>query len=169
MLKFYEVDQLSIPFPSSHKMTWRNCFRQISIPALWKMGRSSIERAAKELEEKINQILDQPLEKQTFENTAVAYHRAIKKFDAAERLIRSERLIVDQTPGKKELLDRCIQVKDQTFADRRLIDMFLSFAKKMNSEEQLSPFEWECVKGILHSVRQEQLPAEFSERVSLVH
>jgi len=134
----------------------------LSLPRTVESGISLLERATGDLQDRIRQIIDTPQEQRSFDNTIIAYHRAMKEFDSVERLFRSERLIPDQAKGKTELIDRCIAVKAGIFTDTRLIEAFLSFA------EQSTPTEVQttCVKKMIHSI--ENVPLELLDRLKRI-
>ncbi len=98
----------------------------------------------------------------------MAYHDLMTQFDAVERLIRSERLIHDKTPNKAELIELCMRRNDATFADQDLLGAFLDYADRMNQESLLSPVEWTCLNGILHSIKENGFPQEFAATLNRV-
>lgn len=118
----------------------------------------SIEKAQIDLMDDIDTLMAISDDERNFINTIMAYHRAMLAFDVAERMIRSERLLPDETPGKTELLQKCIETKNRVFSDPRLLRLFITYAEKMlSSSENLSPLQWEYLKGHVVSIRQEHL------------
>ncbi len=123
-----------------------------------------IERAYSDLKHDIDALLDISEDKRTFNNTIMAYHRTMLAFDTAERMIRSERLLPDETPGKMELLQKCVEIKNQVFSDPRLLRLFISYAEKMlSSSENLSSLQWEYLKGQIKSIQPQHLSIELGK------
>lgn len=129
-----------------------------NFPRTLEDGQAMLSRATLHLMGAMQKMTEIPAWKKTFGNTVMEYHTQMTVFDSIERLIRSERLIHDETPGKAELLQECLRVKDQIFSDPRISGMFLSFAEKM-PEERLSPLEWQYLKGVIHSMKGDAVPS----------
>jgi hypothetical protein len=142
--------------PTLASFNWDTVLSPQNFPRSLEDGKSLVSRATEDLKKRVQQIVDISDADRTFENTVMAYHDAMTAFDAAERLIRSERLIHDETPGKTELVGQCIQVKEHTFSDIRLQRVFLSFVERM----RLFPVEWGSLKGIIQSIAEKHLPSE---------
>jgi Endonuclease/Exonuclease/phosphatase family len=151
-------------FPTLTSFNWDTVLSPQNFPRSLEDGHQLVTRAVKQLGMGIQPLREIPHEKRTFENTVKAYHDAMIKFDAVERLIRSERLIDDKTEGKADLLAGCIQEKEKVFSDSSTLEMFISFAEKTHQENLLSPWEWESLKGIIHSIEEKHLSTAMKEK-----
>ncbi len=137
-----------------------------SLPRTIEAGKTMCEQSILKLQKGLQEIKSIPDEKRTFSNTFMAYHDLMVSFDAAERLIRSERLVPDrETEGKLALLDQSIKVKDETFKDVELLKVFISYAESLlKTTDRLSAVEWEYLKGFISSIQEENLPVELTSR-----
>jgi len=147
--------------PSLTSFDWNIVLGPENFPRTIQDGRKLVEKASNDLRNGIKALTDIPLQDRTFENTVMAYHDLMTDFDAVERLIRSERLISDQAEGKTELLAECIQEKEDTFSDVKLINAFISYAAKLHeTKSAISPAKWTSLKGIIYSIDSAHLPQE---------
>lgn len=107
--------------------SWDTVLSPSIFPRTLEDGCRLVERSTDQLHRGIEDLLKISPESRTFKNTVVAYHDLITKFDVTERLIRSERLIHERTPGKRELLESCVRVKEEVFLNPRLREVFLPY------------------------------------------
>ncbi len=129
-------------------------------PHTYEDGKLFVEEAIDTFNEGLQALIEMPELDWTFDSVVLQYHDLLTQFDAKERLIRSERLIVDETPGKQELLDRCTAIKNEAFSNLPLLSVFIAYAGK---ENDLSPLQKECLKGVINSIQEDVLPLALLE------
>lgn len=148
---------------SVHQQALDRVLSPKEFPRTLKDGYTFIARAADQLKSELQRLKTRSHKTRTFENTVMSYHHSMIAFDAAERLIRSERLIADDTLGKKQLLNQCIRIKNAVFSDSDLLKVFITYADQMAQTHTLSDLQWQCLKGIIHSMKEITAPKECIE------
>jgi len=156
--------------PSSTPFKIEEFLSPINFPHTIEEGYSLLKKAENDLESGVKRLLEVDDTNRTFANTVMAYHDMMIAFDAAERLIRSERLIDDESSGKQQLLDQFIAQKDKIFSNADILKTFIIFAEKTlaSAEPSLSPFEMECLKGIINSIQEKNVTYELSQQFAQI-
>lgn len=162
------ISEKSDPYfrPYLDDFNWDIVLSPENFPSTLEDGLQLVQKATWQLKKEVHTICYMPLEKRTLDNTMMAYHDAMIRFDAVERLIRSERLIHDDTPGKADLINQCTLVKEQTFSNKQLLSIFIGFASHMHRKNRLTPLKESYLKGMLCSMDDRHISANSVKKLA---